>query len=135
MISKDLTSYLLKYLQELLKNRKQVLKDKRTFQVRYTEETSEILQEFLKEDISATEKAFAVTLKDIGTTLHTIGAGLASGLLREYGTTKANYFYGKAGKDVEEWLAEIDQMIEANNMADRRRVAVAAAHLRDVAAE
>ena len=41
--SKDLASYLPKHLRELLKNREQVLKDKRTFQVGYTEKTSEIL--------------------------------------------------------------------------------------------
>ncbi len=83
----------------------------------------------------ATEKAFAATLKDISTALHTINAGPASGPAREYSTAKANYFYGKVGEDVEKWLAEIDQMIEANNVADERRVAVAAAHLRDIAAE
>ena len=81
------------------------------------------------------EKALAAALKDIGTVLHTIGAGPASGPAREYSTAKANYYYGKAGEDVEEWLAEIDRMIEANNVADGRRVAVAATYLRDVAAE
>ncbi len=85
--------------------------------------------------MTATEKALAAALKDIGTALHTIGAGLTPGPAREYSTAKANYYYGKAGEDVKEWLAEIDRMIEANNVADRRRVAVAAAHLRDVAAE
>ncbi len=85
--------------------------------------------------MTATEKALAAALKDIGTALHTIGAGLASGPLREYSTAKANYYYSKAEEDVEEWLAEIDRMIEANNVADERRVAVAAAYLRDVAAE
>ncbi len=49
-----------------------------------------------------TEKALAAALKDISTALHTIGAGLASGPPREYSTAKANYFYGKAEKDVEE---------------------------------
>ncbi len=135
MTSKDLASYLLKHLRELLKNREQVLKDKRTFRVRYTEETSEILQEFLKEDMSVTEKALAAILKNIGTAFHTIGVRLALGPSREYSIVKTNYFYGKAGKDIEEWLAKIDWMIEANNMADGRRVAVAAAYLRDVVAE
>ena len=74
--------------------------------------------------MTATEKAFATTLKNIGTALYTISMGLASGLSREYSTAKANYYYDKAGKDVEEWLAEIDQIIEANNVADERRVAV-----------
>ncbi len=45
-----------------------------------------------------TEKAFAVILKDIGTTLHMIGTGPAPGLSREYNIAKANYFYSKAGK-------------------------------------
>ena len=135
MISKDLVSYLLKYLRKLLKNREQVLKDKRIFRIRYTEETSEILQEFVKEDMTATEKALAAALKDIGTALHTIGAKLAPGPAREYNTAKVNYYYGKAGEDIEEWLAELDRMIEVNNVADGRRVAVAAAHLRDAAAE
>ena len=85
--------------------------------------------------MTATEKALAAALKDIGTALHTIGAGLAPGTAREYSTAKANYYYGKAEENVEEWLAEIDQMIEANNVTDGRRVAVAAAHLRDAAAE
>jgi len=85
--------------------------------------------------MTATEKALAAILKDIGTALHTIGAGPAPGLAREYSTAKANYYYGKVEEDVEEWLAKIDRMIEANNVADRRRVAVAAAHLRDAAAE
>src|SRR6266542_3054049 len=83
----------------------------------------------------ATEKALAAALKDIGTALHTIGAGPAPGLAREYSIAKANYYYDKAGEDVEEWLAEIDRMIEANNVADGRRVAVAAAYLKDVAVE
>src|SRR6266545_2217787 len=82
-----------------------------------------------------TEKALAAALKDIGIALHTIGAGSAPGPQREYSTAKANYYYGKAGEDVEKWLAEINRMIEANNVADERRVAVAAAHLRDAAAE
>ena len=83
--------------------------------------------------MSATENVLAAALKDIGTALHTIGAGSASGPAREYSTAKANYFYGKAGEDVEEWLAEIDRMIETNNVADGRRVVVAAVHLRDAA--
>ena len=83
----------------------------------------------------AIEKTLAAALKNIGTALHTIGAGPASGPTREYSTAKANYFYGKAEEDVEEWLAEIDRMIEANNVTDGRRVAVAAVHLRDAAAE
>ena len=56
---------------------------------------SEILKEFLKEDISAIEKALAVVLKNIGTALYTIGVGLIPGLSREYSTAKANYFYDK----------------------------------------
>ena len=44
----------------------------------------------------ATEKALAAALKDIGTALHIIGAGPASGSPREYSMAKANYFYGKA---------------------------------------
>ncbi len=89
----------------------------------------------MKEDMIATEKALAAALKDIGTALHTIGAGPASGSAREYSTAKANYYYGKAGEDVKEWLAELDRIIEANNIADGRKVAVAAAHLRDAVAE
>ena len=58
--------------------------------------------------MSAIEKALATALKDIGTALHIIGMGPASGLPREYSIAKANYFYGKAGEDVEEWLAEIN---------------------------
>ena len=85
--------------------------------------------------MTVTEKALVAALKDIGTVLHTIGAGSASGPAREYSTAKANYYYGKAEEDVEEWLAEIDRMIEANNVANGRRVAVAAAHLRDAVAE
>src|SRR6266540_1378752 len=85
--------------------------------------------------MSTTEKALAAALKDIGTALHMIGAGPASGPAREYSIAKANYYYDKAGEDIEEWLAKIDRMIEANNVADGRRVAVVAAYLRDVAAE
>ncbi len=68
--------------------------------------------------MSTTEKALAATFKEIDTTLHTIGAGLALELPREYSIAKTNYFYGKAGEDVEEWLAEIDRMIEVNNVVD-----------------
>ena len=85
--------------------------------------------------MTATEKALAAALKDIGTALHTIGAGLAPGPARKYSMAKANYYYGKAGEDIKKWLAELDRMIEANNVADGRKVAVAAAHLRDAAAE
>ncbi len=41
--SRDLASYLSKHLKDLLKNREQLLKDKRTFRIGYTEKTSEIL--------------------------------------------------------------------------------------------
>ena len=58
--------------------------------------------------MTATEKALAAALKDISTTLHTIGAGPASGSAREYSTAKVNYYYGKAEEDVEEWLTELD---------------------------
>src|SRR6266511_291305 len=133
--SKNLSSYLSKNLREVLGNRERILKDKRTVKIGYTEETSEILKEFIKEDMTATEKALAAALKDIGTALHTIGAGPGPAPAREYSMAKANYYYGKAGEDIEEWLAELDRMIEANNIADGRRVAVAAAHLRDAAAE
>src|SRR6266498_1236785 len=133
--SKNLSSYLPENLKEVLRNRERILKDKRTVKIGYTEETSEILKEFIKEDMTATEKALAAALKDIGTALHTIGTGLGPAPPREYSTAKANYYYGKAGEDIEEWLAELDRMIEANNVADGRKVAVAAAHLRDVAAE
>src|SRR6266545_4697992 len=133
-ISRNLSSYLPENLKEVLGNREQILKDKRVVKIGYTEETSENLKEFIKEDMTATEKALAAALKDIGTALHTIGAGLGPAPPREYSTAKANYYYGKAGEDIEEWLAELDQMIEANNVADGRKVAVAAAHLRDAAA-
>ncbi len=52
--------------------------------------------------MTVTEKALAAALKDIGTALHTISAGLALGSAREYSTVKANYYYGKAGENVEE---------------------------------
>ncbi len=83
----------------------------------------------------ATEKVLTAVLKDISNVLNVLGAGLASGPLREYSITKSNYFYGKVEKDVEEWLAEIDRILEANNMADRRKVAVVAVYLRDIMAD
>ena len=49
-----------------------------------------------------TEKVLAAALKDISTAFHMIGAGPAPGSAREYSTAKANYYYGKAGEDVEE---------------------------------
>ncbi len=52
--------------------------------------------------MSTIEKAFAVILKNIGIALHTIGAGLASGLPREYSIAKANYFYDKAEENIKE---------------------------------
>ncbi len=58
--------------------------------------------------MTATEKALAAALKDIGTALHTIGAGPAPGPAREYSTAKANYYYGKAEEDIEEWLTKLD---------------------------
>jgi len=82
-----------------------------------------------------TEKAFAAALKDISTALYMISARLASGLLREYRIAKVNYFYDKAGENVEEWLVEIDRIIKANNVVTGRRMAVAVAYLRDVAAD
>ena len=135
MSSKNLTQFLSKHLQNLLQIREQILKDKRIFRIEYSEETSEILQEFLKKEMIATEKALAATLKDIGNTLNTLDARSASGSQREYSIVKSNYFYDKAGEDVEEWLAEIDRMLEANNVADERKVTVAAAHLRDTVAD
>ncbi len=98
-------------------------------------ETSEILQEFLKEDMIATEKALATALKDIGNVLNVLGAGPALGPQREYSIAKSNYFYDKAEENVEEWLAKIDRMLEANNVVDGRKVAVAAVYLRDAAAD
>ncbi len=56
----------------------------------------------MKEDITVIEKALATALKDIGTALHIIGAGLALGPAKEYSTAKVNYYYDKAGKDVKE---------------------------------
>ena len=77
----------------------------------------------------------ATVLKDIGNTFNVLGVELASGSQREYSIAKSNYFYEKAGKDIEEWLAKMNRMLEANNVADRRRVAVAVTHLRDVMAD
>ncbi len=82
--------------------------------------------------MSAIEKVLAATLKDISTALHIIGAGSALELLREYSIVKANYFYEKVEEDIEEQLAKIDQMIEVNNVANGRKVAVTTAYLRDV---
>ncbi len=58
--------------------------------------------------MTITEKALAVALKDIGNVLNVLGTGPALKLQREYSIAKFNYFYGKAGEDLEEWLAEID---------------------------
>ncbi len=85
--------------------------------------------------MTAIKKAFAAVLKDIGIALHIIDIGPVSGLFKKYSTIKANYFYSKAGEDVEEWLVEIDQIIEANNVTTGKRVAVAATHLRDTVAD
>ncbi len=74
-------------------------------------------------------------LKDISTALHIIGAELASGSLKEYSTAKANFFYSKAGEDVEEWLAKINWIIETNNVTLGRRVVIVAAYLRNTAAD
>ena len=52
--------------------------------------------------MTATEKALAAALKDIGTALYTIGAGPGPAPAREYSTAKANYYYSKAGEDIEE---------------------------------
>src|SRR6266498_1902506 len=82
-----------------------------------------------------TEKVLAAAFKVIGNAFNVLDAGLASRLQREYSIVKSNYFYDKAEKDVEEWLAEIDRMLEVNNVTDRKKVAVAAAHLRDAAAD
>ncbi len=67
---------MLKNLCNLLEDREQIFKNKRTFRVGYIEETSEILNEFLKENMIAMKKALTVILKDIDTVFHTIGAGL-----------------------------------------------------------
>ena len=52
--------------------------------------------------MTAIKKALRAALKDIGTALHMIGVGPAPRLSKEYSTMKANYFYGKAGEDMEE---------------------------------
>ncbi|SRR6266498_5616704 len=95
-------------------------------------ETLEILNKFLKKDMSVIKKALAVALKNIGIALHTISIKLVSGSPREYNTAKANYFYSKPEEDIEEWLIKINRMIKANNVATERRVVVVAAHLRDI---
>ncbi len=100
--SKNLTQFLPKNLRNLLQTREQILKDKRTFRIEYTEETSKIPQEFLKEDITATEKMLTAIFKDIGNVLNVLGVGSASESQREYSMAKSNYFYGKAGDDIEE---------------------------------
>ncbi len=82
-----------------------------------------------------TEKVLAAALKDIGIALHIISIRPASRLPRKYSMAKANYFYGKTGEDVKKWLTEIDRVIEANNMANERKVTVAAAYLRDAIAD
>ena len=85
--------------------------------------------------MTATEKALAAILKDISNTLNVLGARLASRSQREYSTAKSNYFYGKVGEDIEEWLAKMNRMLEANNIADGKRVAVTVTHLRDTTAD
>ncbi len=52
--------------------------------------------------MSVIEKALAATLKNIGTTLYIIGVGSTLGSSWEYSIIKANYFYDKVGKDIEE---------------------------------
>ena len=89
----------------------------------------------MKEDIIATEKALAAAFKDIGNAFNMLGAGPALEPQREYSMVKSNYFYDKAGEDVEEWLVKIDCMLEANNVANRRKITVVVAHLRDAAAD
>jgi len=98
-------------------------------------EISEILNKLLKEDMITIEKALATVLKNINTTFHIIGIGLGSVSLRKYSIVKANYYYNKVGKDIEEWLAEINQIIKANNVAVERRIAVVAAYLRNIAVD
>ena len=95
--------------------------------------------------MTATEKALAAILKNIGNVLNVLSAGSASELQWKYSIAKSNYFYGKAGEDVKEWLIEIDRMLEANNVTDGRKVVVkrefmlevmvAAIHLKDVVAD
>ncbi len=58
--------------------------------------------------MTTTEKALVATFKDIGNVLNVLDVGLALGSQQEYSTAKSNYFYGKAGKDVEKQLAKID---------------------------
>jgi len=58
--------------------------------------------------MSVTEKALAATLKVICMTRYIRGVGSALGPPRKYSIVKANYFYDKAEKDVEELLAKID---------------------------
>ncbi len=100
--SKNLIQFLPKHLRNLLQTRKQILKDKRIFRIGYTEETSEILQEFLKENMTVTEKILAAAFKNIGNALNVLGVRPTSGPPREYSIAKSNYFYDKAGEDVEE---------------------------------
>ncbi len=111
------------------------MKNKRIYWIRYIEETLEILNEFLKENMTTTKKALAAALKNISTALHTLGTKLAPGLSWEYSIAKANYFYSKVGEDVKEWLAKIDHIIEVNNVANRRKVAIVVIHLKDIAAD
>ncbi len=54
----------------------------------------------MKEDITATEKAFAAAFKNIGNVLNVLGIGSVLESQREYSIVKFNYFYGKIG-DVE----------------------------------
>ena len=81
--------------------------------------------------MTITEKALAAILKDISITLYIIDVRLVSGSFREYNIVKANYYYNKAEKDIEEWLVKIDYMIKANNIIVRRRVMVTTAHFRN----
>ena len=83
--------------------------------------------------MTATEKVLTAALKDIDTALHTIDIRSASRSPKEYSIVKANYFYDKVGENIKEWLAKIDQMIEANNVIMRIRVVVTAAYLRNIA--
>jgi len=83
--------------------------------------------------MTATEKALAAAFKDIGNAFNVLGIGSALEPYREYSTVKSNYFYNKAGEDVEKWLAKIDRILEVNNVINGRKVIVAAAHLRDTA--
>ncbi len=85
--------------------------------------------------MTAIKKVLAAALKDIGNILYMIGVGSASGSLREYSMAKVNFFYSMAEEDMKEWLAKINRMIEVNNVTLGRRVAVVAAHLRDIVAD